>query len=411
MTTSDSSSSTTITESSSTSSVAAPAQLPATQIEPSLVSFASGVLFATRPKEYGGSWTAQALIDERADNGWASPENVVSPHVAVLALPERTELARLEFDTASIDEDGRGAKDVTVEISDTSATEGFKQIGKATLRDKADRQSFPVTANVPGRWVRLTILNNHGATDFVELMDFRGYGRQLTTTPFSDASGTYAADFGNFHLKQEGTSVTGCYESNEGLLSGGIEGRVMKFTWREGDARGPALMVFSPDGRQMFGIWGTGEGAVPMDNIWNGTKISSQVGDCPHWSSKGGAQERMTKELEELGRTRVYGINFDTDSDVLKSESKPTLDKIAALLKSKSDWSLAIEGHTDNTGGEAHNQQLSEKRAAAVKTYLVTSGVDTERLTTAGLGATVSLGDNATAAGRAQNRRVELAKK
>jgi outer membrane protein OmpA-like peptidoglycan-associated protein len=297
-------------------------------------------------------------------------------------------------------------------MSDVSATEGFQPVVRATLQDKADRQSFPVSATVPGRWVRLGLLNNHGATDYVELLDFRGYGRQLTQTPFPDAGGTYDTEYGPFHLKQEGTSVTGCYEHDEGLLSGGIEGRVMKFTWREtGDQHGPALMVFSLDGKEMFGIWGEGDGSVPMAGTWNGKKVTADVGNCPHWSSKGGAQERMTKELEELGRTRVYGINFDTDSDVLKSESKPTIDKIAALLKANAGWALSIEGHTDNTGGEVHNKTLSEQRANAVKTYLVTAGIDASRLTTAGLGATVPLGDNNTAAGRAQNRRVELAKK
>ncbi|MEO6260223.1 MAG: OmpA family protein [Thermoanaerobaculia bacterium] len=379
--------------------------------EPSLVSFASGTLIVSRPAEYGGGWTAQGLIDERADTGWASPKDVVTPHTAVFALPERTELTRLEFDAAEVDGDGRGAKDVTVEVSDVSATAGFQQILKASLKDRADRQSFPVTATLPGRWVRLGILNNQGSPEYVELMDFRGYGRQISKSPFPDASGTYDTSYGLFHLKQEGTSVTGCYEFAGGLLNGGIEGRVMKFSWRESSTHGPALMVFSSDGKQLFGVWGRGDGPVPMNNVWDGKKVSSEVGKCDHWSGKGGAQERMTSELEEFGRTRVYGINFDTGSRVLRDESKPTLDKIVSLMKAKEDWSLAIEGHTDTTGGAAFNQQLSDQRAVAVKDYLVTAGIAQTRLTSKGFGISVPIGDNATAAGRAQNRRVELAKK
>lgn len=118
----------------------------------------------------------------------------------------------------------------------------------------------------------------------------------------------------------------------------------------------------------------------------------------------------MTKELEELGRTRVYGINFDVDSDVIRDESKPTLDKIVAVLKAKPEWKLKVEGHTDSTGGEQHNQQLSQKRADAVKTYLVNGGIDAARLTAAGLGASKPVAGNETESGRAQNRRVELAK-
>jgi OOP family OmpA-OmpF porin len=81
-----------------------------------------------------------------------------------------------------------------------------------------------------------------------------------------------------------------------------------------------------------------------------------------------------------------------------------------AVLQAKPEWKLKVEGHTDATGGEAHNQQLSQKRADAVKAYLVTAGIDSARLTTAGLAATVPVSSNATESGRAQNRRVELAK-
>jgi outer membrane protein OmpA-like peptidoglycan-associated protein len=255
------------------------------------------------------------------------------------------------------------------------------------------------------------VQNNHGAKDYIELFDIRAYGKQLTRTPFADASGTYDSDYGNFHLKQEGTSVTGCYEHKEGLLNGGIEGRVMKFTWHEApNDSGPAIMVFPPDGKEMLGLWWTEGNTSARPGTWNGKKISNDVGSCPHWSGKSGAEEQMTKELQEFGRTRIYGINFDLDSDVIRDESKPTLDKIVAVLKAKADWKLKIEGHTDSSGGDAHNQELSQKRADAVKTYLVTAGIDGARLTTAGLGATKPVAGNETEAGRAQNRRVELAK-
>lgn len=380
--------------------------------EPDLLAFSAGALVVQKPQEYNESWSAFWLTDERPQSGWASPENVIRPQTAVLALPEKTQLERLAFDTASIDGDGRGAKDVVVEVSDTSATAGFQQIAAVSLQDRADNQLFPVSARVPGRWVRVTIKNNHGAKDYVELMEVRGFGKQLTQTPFPDASGTYRTNFGDFHLKQEGTSVTGCYEYNDGLLNGGIEGRVMKFTWTEGEKRenrGPATMVFSPDGKQMFGLYWHDGDTSGTGGIWDGEKVSNEVGSCPHWSGSG-AEAQMQKDLEEFGRTRIYGINFDTDSDVIKPESKPTLDKIVAVLKAQPEWHLKVEGHTDSTGGDAHNQQLSQKRADAVKNYLVQAGVDGARLTTAGLGASQPVSNNDTESGRAQNRRVELEK-
>ncbi|MEA2691545.1 MAG: OmpA-OmpF porin, family [Acidobacteriota bacterium] len=377
--------------------------------QPSLISFSAGALIVQKPQEYDDSWSAFWLLDERPESGWATPKGVVTPQVIVIALPERTVLKRMEFDTASTDGDGgRGAKDIAVEISDSSAKDGFKKIADVTLKDRADRQSFPVVAEVPGRYLRLTVKNNHGSAEYTELMDVRGYGTQLTHTPFTDISGTYETNFNNFHVRQQGTSVTGCYEHKEGILTGGIEGRIMKITWIEGENRGPAVMVFSPDGKEIFGLWWHEGGEGAPAGTWNGTKKANTVGTCPHWA--GGAREQMAQDLSQSGRTRIYGINFDTDSDKIKDESKPTLDQIVGLLKGQPDWKLTIEGHTDSTATAAHNQELSLRRANAVKAYLVGAGVEGARLKTAGFGATKPVAPNESETGRAQNRRVELTK-
>ncbi len=389
----------------------APAQAPA-QPAPSLTSFGAGALVVQAPPENGGGWTALGAIDEYPETGYASPENDITPKTFVIEMPEKSVLDRLEFDTGHADGQKRGAKDVLVEVSDLSPSAGFQKIAEVSLADQQDRQSFPATPQVPGRWVRLTLKTTQGATDYIEVMDFRGYGKQLTTTPFPNASGTYETDYGLFHLQQEGTSVTGCYEHDGGLLTGGLEGRVMKFTWRENggpDDEGPALMVFTSDRKRMVGLWGT-KGADKLTSTWDGKKVSDEVGSCPHWSPKGGAEKRMEEELAKLGRTRIYGINFDTDSDVIRGESKPTLDKVVAVLKSQPAWKLTIEGHTDSTGGDAHNQELSQHRADSVKSYIVGAGIAADRLTARGMGAGTPVGPNETPLGRAQNRRVELVK-
>lgn len=85
--------------------------------------------------------------------------------------------------------------------------------------------------------------------------------------------------------------------------------------------------------------------------------------------------------------------------------------EVVKLLQANPALRLAVEGHTDNAGTPAHNQQLSEARAHAVVTALAAQGIATGRLQSAGFGQTKPLADNATEAGRAQNRRVELVKR
>lgn len=81
------------------------------------------------------------------------------------------------------------------------------------------------------------------------------------------------------------------------------------------------------------------------------------------------------------------------------------------LLQGSPDLRLGVEGHTDNTSTPAHNQQLSEARAKAVVAALTAEGVAGSRLLAAGFGQSKPLADNATEAGRAKNRRVELVKR
>jgi len=109
------------------------------------------------------------------------------------------------------------------------------------------------------------------------------------------------------------------------------------------------------------------------------------------------------------GRFVTQGILFDTGSDRIRPESTPTLKEIGAVLKEHPDLRILIEGHTDSVGDDAANLELSSKRAAAVKSFIVsTYGIDPGRLETRGLGETKPAASNDTAEGRQQNRRVEL---
>lgn len=113
--------------------------------------------------------------------------------------------------------------------------------------------------------------------------------------------------------------------------------------------------------------------------------------------------------LQGVKVTFDSGILFATNSSTLNAASKNSLNQFANVLKNNSDCDIAIFGHTDNTGSDAINNPLSVKRAKAVETYLKGQGVSSAQIKTVdGQGSTNPVADNSTAAGRQQNRRVEV---
>jgi OOP family OmpA-OmpF porin len=101
-------------------------------------------------------------------------------------------------------------------------------------------------------------------------------------------------------------------------------------------------------------------------------------------------------------------VFFGFNNAMLSAESYPELDRVAKLLKDQPTVQIEIAGHTDGEGTEEYNQSLSERRALAVKNYLVLQGISGSRLTPAGYGKTKPIADNDDEEGRAQNRRVEM---
>lgn len=121
--------------------------------------------------------------------------------------------------------------------------------------------------------------------------------------------------------------------------------------------------------------------------------------------------EAWFEEIARSGHVAVYGINFDTGKSTIRPESEKVLDEVRALVTRHPELKLVVEGHTDNAGAPAANRKLSEERAAAVKAWLVARGANPAQLAVAGLGDTRPVADNGTDAGRAKNRRVELARR
>jgi outer membrane protein OmpA-like peptidoglycan-associated protein len=392
-----------------TAMLAVPAAAAAPPGEVNLLALGAGTLPVLEPPSYGG-WPAINLLDDAPGSGWACEKGRVSGNVFVFEMAAPALLTAFEFDAAGVDAEGAGARNVVVEVSAAAKDSGFQPVLRATLKAGADAQRFPAQAKAAGRFVRLTVVDNNGSPEWTELLGFRGFGAPPAAEPIPSISGTYATNYNQFHLRQQGTALSGCYEHNEGLFDGAIEGRVMRLTWVEGDSRGPAVFVFAPDARSFRGIWwhGTDRGNPPAGE-WSGTRVTADVGGCPHWS--GSVSGELRRELAAEGRARLHGVLFDTDTATIRPESLPTLDEVVVLLGAEPEWRLTVEGHTDSTGAAAHNQALSEQRAAAVKAYLVGKGVAESRLTTAGFGASRPAADNATELGRAANRRVELVRR
>jgi outer membrane protein OmpA-like peptidoglycan-associated protein len=116
----------------------------------------------------------------------------------------------------------------------------------------------------------------------------------------------------------------------------------------------------------------------------------------------------IKQEIVEKVNYAAKKIFFSVGSDKLLPASFNSLNEVARILKSNPTLQLSVEGHSDNVGKPASNLNLSQKRAEAVKNYLVQNGIEANRLEAKGFGQEKPVADNSTPEGRAANRRVEL---
>lgn len=117
----------------------------------------------------------------------------------------------------------------------------------------------------------------------------------------------------------------------------------------------------------------------------------------------------LKNKIESEGKVILYGIYFDKDKAIVKSESLILIEQISKLLLSDSNLKIRIEGHTDGDGSDDYNKILSEKRAKAISDLLITKYlVPSSQLESIGYGESRPIGDNETSEGKATNRRVEL---
>jgi len=121
------------------------------------------------------------------------------------------------------------------------------------------------------------------------------------------------------------------------------------------------------------------------------------------------AGARVERVGEGIKITFSSGIMFDIDKAVLKDQYKGELSELATILNKYEDTNILLEGHTDSTGMEDYNLELSKKRGQSVANYLATQNINPMRFTIMGYGESQPITSNETLEGRAQNRRVEVA--
>ncbi len=150
----------------------------------------------------------------------------------------------------------------------------------------------------------------------------------------------------------------------------------------------------------------------------NGCPVSDRDNDginddedrCPDVagvSSNNGCPDIPADVSKSLG-VFAQKITFGANNAKLTTASNASLNRIVTIMNENPTLKLKIEGHTDNAGNDDANMKLSEDRAEAVKTYLVSKGISADRITAEGFGETMPIADNGTAAGRTKNRRVEI---
>ncbi len=168
-----------------------------------------------------------------------------------------------------------------------------------------------------------------------------------------------------------------------------------------------------------------GDGLADKDDTCPNEKGAKELGGCPDGDGDGvsdkddacpkvaglvknnGCPEVKKSELKVFEKA-LNGVKFRSGSDKLTSSSYPILNEVVKILNDNPVYNLIIDGHTDSSGDDTKNLELSKKRAKAVKDYLVKKGIADNRLESTGHGEEVPVADNKTAKGRALNRRVEM---
>ncbi|HEX7186124.1 MAG TPA: OmpA family protein [Thermoanaerobaculia bacterium] len=157
-------------------------------------------------------------------------------------------------------------------------------------------------------------------------------------------------------------------------------------------------------------------GKREADEILAGAGIGAIVG-----AGVGAYMDKQQEKIARIPGTTVERVDeetllvhfendvlFEVDSAMIDSSGRSTLEDMAGVLNEYAKTAVVVQGHTDATGSEEHNQQLSERRADSVRAYLAARGVDADRMAALGYGEGYPVASNDSESGRQQNRRVDI---
>jgi outer membrane protein OmpA-like peptidoglycan-associated protein len=178
----------------------------------------------------------------------------------------------------------------------------------------------------------------------------------------------------------------------QGAAIGGIAGAIL------------GAATANKDDRMKRALLGAGIGAVAGGGV--GVYMDQQEAKLRQRLE--GTGVRVVRQGDAIQLVMPGDVTFETGSASLDSKFFDVLDSVALVLDEYESTLVTVAGHTDSTGSDALNQDLSERRASTVALYLQSRGVATERLAAAGYGEARPVADNGTAQGRAKNRRVEI---
>lgn len=390
---------------------AAPAPTASASEEVNAVALLAG---ARQVDEEGTPLDASALLfDGLAERTSQWEPARTGPTISVvLQLAEPFDVTRAEAVNSFSEDSYPGISTRKLRLEHGASPKGpWKKLGEGTLKRGAKPQAVPLTRVKGARYLRVTLLENHGEESWWSLAELSVYGRRSQPREVR-FTGAWATPYGELVLTQEGQRVTGCYGTGKvgnTTVEGTVEGPILFGTYvekatgaEETQSRGTLAFALTAEG-ELSGVWGSDVTGKDRTARWDGTPLPQARLTCEK------PEKELGAELAKRGRVVLRGILFDTGQDVLRPESEPVLQELARALKGPAARRYLIEGHTDDRGGEALNLELSERRAARVKAWLVEAGVDGARLETKGFGQTKPTLPNDSEAGRAANRRVEVA--